>query len=157
MRVALGLISLAFVVTSQQTVPIPGLDRAKQGCFVERPGAMVGVGGLSGLLFGGTNVGVQLVAYVRSCNLSHGLFIGVVALVFLGLNAIRVAVAAGLGLYPSSLIFVGSVIASVPAVIGVTVGKRLRDHLSGRLRRGIVLTLLTVIGVRLLLGGLGIA
>ncbi|MEF8827401.1 MAG: sulfite exporter TauE/SafE family protein [Haloarcula sp.] len=157
LRIGLGLVSLGFVITSQQLVRIPGLERTKEGCFVEHPAAMAGVGGLSGLLFGGTNVGVQLVAYVRSCDLSHGLFVGVVALVFLGLNGIRVAIAAGLGLYPDTLLLGGSVAAAIPAVAGVAIGKRLRDRVGGWLRRGAVLALLTVIGVRLVLGGLGVA
>jgi len=156
LRVGLGAISLAFVAASQQAVPVPGLERTKRGCFVERPAAMVGVGGVGGLLFGGTNVGVQLIAYVRSCDLSHGLFVGVVALVFLGLNAVRVAVAAGLGLYPSRLVVAGSIAATVPAVVGVGIGKRLRGRVGERLRRGVVLGLLTVVGVRLVLGGLGL-
>ncbi|MFB6236273.1 MAG: TSUP family transporter [Halopenitus sp.] len=156
LRVALGAISLAFVATNQQAVPLPFLERAREGCFVERPAAMVGVGGVSGLLFGGTNVGIQLVAYVRSCDLSHGLFVGVVAMVFLGLNAVRVGLAAFLGLYPSTVVVAGSVAAAVPALVGVAVGKRVRDRVGERLRRGVVLGLLAVVGVRLVLGGLGV-
>lgn len=155
-RAALGVVTLAFVVSAQQTVPIPGLDRTREGCFVESTPAMVGVGAVSGLLFGGTNVGVQLVAYVKSCDLSHGLFVGVVALVFVGINAVRVGAAGLLGLYPSLSVFGASVGAVVPAALGVAVGKRLRDRIDERTRRIAVLGLLTVIGVRLLFGGLGV-
>lgn len=157
LRVGLGLLSLAFVLTQQQLVTVPGLDRAKEGCFVESRPAMVGVGLGSGLLFGGTNVGVQLIAYIRSCDLSHGLFVSVVAMVFLGLNGVRVAAAGVLGLYPDLTVAAASVAAAIPAVAGVAVGKRLRSVVSERRRRGVVLGLLTLIGVRLLLGGLGIA
>lgn len=157
LRVGLGLLSLVFVASVQEAVVIPGLDRVKAGCFVETPLAMVGVGGVSGLVFGGTNVGVQLIAYLRSCNLSHGLFIGVVAMVFLGLNAVRVGAAIFLDLYPSSTVALLSVGAAVPAVVGVAGGKRLRDRVGERQRRTVVLGLLTLIGVRLVLGGLGIA
>jgi uncharacterized membrane protein YfcA len=156
LRIGLGLISLAFVATSQRVVSIPGLDRAIDGCFVERPLAMIGVGSVSGLLFGGTNVGVQLIAYLRSCKLSHGLFVGVVALVFLGLNGVRVGVAVGFGLYPNTAVLGGSAAAAVPAVVGVAAGKRLRDRVSERRRRGVVLGLLVVVGLRLVLGGLGV-
>ncbi|MFB6192115.1 MAG: TSUP family transporter [Haloarculaceae archaeon] len=157
LRVGLGVVSLAFVASMQERVPIPGLARARDGCFVETPAAMVGVGGLSGLLFGGTNVGVQLIAYLRSCDLSHGLFVGVVAMVFLGLNAVRVAAAGALGLYPSATVAAASAVAAVPAVAGVAVGKRLRASVDERLRRAVVLGLLTVVGIRLVLGGLGLA
>jgi len=157
LKIGLGAITLAFVVTSQRVVELPGIEGAKDRCFVESPLAMAGVGGVSGLLFGGTNVGVQLVAYLRSCKLSHGLFVGVVAMTFLGLNAIRVGAAGLLGLYPSTTVAALSVAAGVPAVAGVAVGKRLRESVSEQQQRSVVLSLLTVVGVRLLLGGFGIA
>jgi len=156
LRVGLGVISLAFVLNVQEAVPVPGLERAKKGCFVESTPAMLAVGGVSGVLFGGTNVGVQLIAYVRSCDLSHGLFVGVVAMIFLGLNGIRVLAAGTLGLYPDVIVFLASAGAALPAVAGVVVGKRLRDAVGKRQRRTAVLGLLAVIGVRLVLGGLGI-
>ncbi|GAB6879368.1 hypothetical protein JCM17823_16420 [Halorubrum gandharaense] len=156
LRVLLGLVALGFVATSQQAVPLPTLSRAADRCFVETPVAMGAVGGISGLLFGATNVGVQLVAFVRSCDLSHGLFVGVVALVFVGINAVRVAVAGVLGLYPNLGVVAASLAAAVPAIAGVAVGKRLRDRVSERLRRTVVLGLLTVIGMRLVLAGAGV-
>lgn len=156
LRVGLGVVSLAFVLSAQRAVGLPGLGRLREGCFVETPAAMLGVGGVSGLLFGGTNVGVQLVAYVRSCDLSHGLFVGVVAMIFLGLNGVRVVAAGALGLYPDPLVLVASLAAGVPALAGVVIGKRLRPHVSERRRRVVVLGLLTAIGVRLVLAGVGI-
>ncbi len=156
LKVGLGLLALGFVATAQDAVPIPGLDRARDGCFVESTPAMVGVGGLSGLLFGGTNVGVQLIAYLRSCDLSHGVFVGVVAMVFLGLNGVRIATAGVLGLYPSRLVAVASALAVAPAALGVAVGKRLRRFVGPTQRRTAVLGLLVVIGIRLVAGGLGV-
>lgn len=157
LRIGLGAVSLAFVANAQRVVPLPGVGRVREGCFVETPAAMAGVGGLSGLLFGGTNVGVQLIAYVRSCDLSHDLFVGVVALVFLGLNAVRVGAAFLLGLYPDATTVAASTLAAVPAVAGVAAGKRLRGRVGERERRAVVLGLLALVGVRLVLGGLGVA
>ncbi len=157
LRLVLGVVALGFVVSTQRVVPVPGLDRAREGCFVETTPAMVGVGGLSGVLFGGTNVGVQFVAYIRSCDLSHGLFVGVVALVFLGLNAVRVGAAGVLGLYPDLLVLATSVGVAVPAVTGVVIGSRLRDRIARRTRNGLVLALLTVVGIQLVAGGIGLA
>ena len=153
LRVGLGLVSLGFVAASQRVVSIPGFGRLRDGCFVETPAAMAGVGGVSGVLFGATNVGVQLVAYVKSCDLPHGLFVGVVAMVFLGLNGVRVAAAGALGLYPDLAFVAGSIGAVVPAVLGVRVGVRFRDRIREALRRGVVLWLLAVIGVRLVFDG----
>jgi len=157
LRLGLGVLSLGFVATQQRLVPVPGLARAKAGCFVESTPAMAGVGFGSGLLFGGTNVGVQLIAYVRSCDLSHGLFVGVIATVFLGVNTVRVAAAGVLGLYPDLATVGVSALAALPAVAGVAVGARLRDRVGERLRRGVVLGLLTAIGLRLSAAGVGLA
>lgn len=158
LRVGLGVLTLGFVATAQQRVPFPLPDWSAGGDTPVVHGrlGMLGVGAVSGLLFGGTNVGVQLIAYLRSFDLSHGLFVGVVALVFLGLNGIRVAVAALFGLYPSRLLLAASIVAAVPAVLGVVVGKRLRAIASEPARRFVVLSLLFVVGVRLVVGGLGV-
>jgi uncharacterized membrane protein YfcA len=78
-------------------------------------------------------------------------------MVFLGLNGVRIGAAGALGLYPSATVALASAAAAVPAVVGVAVGKRLRSRVTERRRRVVVLGLLTVIGVRLILGGLGIA
>jgi len=154
LRMALGAVSLAFVASAQNLVAVPGRERATDRCFVETAPAMAGVGAVSGVLFGGTNVGVQLIAYLRSCDLSHGTFVGVVALVFLGLNAVRVAAAGALGLYSGPGVVLGSLAAAVPAVAGVAVGKRLRHRIPERWRRAVVLGLLAVVGVRLVTSGL---
>ena len=156
LRVGLGILTLGFVATAQQTVPLPAWVGVDDDSVGKSRVGMVGVGGVSGLLFGGTNVGVQLIAYLRSFDLSHGLFVGVVALVFLGLNGIRVIVAGALGLYPSAAVAGASVAAVVPTVVGVAVGKRLRGVVSRQTRRFVVFGLLTLVGVRLVAGGLGI-
>lgn len=157
LRILLGFVSLGFVATNQRVLALPSLPVVSDPEIAETPLVMAAVGAVSGVLFGATNVGVQLVAYVRSFDLSHGLFIGVVALVFVGINGLRVGAAGALGLYPGLGLVLASVAAAVPAVAGVAVGKRLRERVSERLRRGVVLGLLTVIGVRLILGGAGIA
>lgn len=156
LRAGLGLLTLGFVATAQRRVRLPRLLALGDSDFGKTKPGMVAIGGISGILFGGTNVGVQLIAYLRSFDLSHGLFVGVVALVFLGLNGLRVAIAGAFGLYPTLAIGLLSVVAALPAVVGVAVGKRLRGAISDRARRILVLGLLAVVGFRLLAGGLGI-
>ncbi len=155
LRVGLGVLTLAFVASQQQAVDVPTVGLG--GSRLETTAAMVAIGSLSGLVFGATNVGVQIVAYLRSRDLTHSLFVGVVAMVFVGINGIRVGAAGLLGLYPTLAVFGLSVLAALPAVAGVSVGSRLRSRVSTRTRRWTVLGLLTGIGIRLLLAGLGIA
>lgn len=155
LRVLLGLVTLGFVLTAQRLVPIPRLSEVRRHNLESRT-AMLGIGGASGLLFGGTNVGVQLVAYVRSFDLEHDLFVGVVAMLFLGLNAVRVLFAGTTGMYPGVDVAIFSVVAGVPAALGVFLGKHVRDVVSPTQRQIVVLGLLTLIGIRLILAGAGI-
>jgi len=156
LRGGLGVVTLAFVATAQRVVPLPTLTGATDGGLRENRAAMASIGAVSGVLFGGTNVGVQLVAYLKSFDLSHGLFVGVVAMLFVGLNGVRVVAAGALGLYPNPTVLALSAVAAVPAAIGVVAGRRLRTAVTERQRRGAVLGLLAFIGVRLLIGGLGV-
>ena len=155
LRLGLGVITLLFVVTRQSVVSIPGRQTGANTCFVEAPIQMAGLGVVSGVLFGATNVGVQMVAYLKSCDLDHSVFVGVVALTFLGINGSRVIVAAGLDLYSSGTIALLSVVLAVPAIVGAMAGKRLRPMFSEHRMRQLVLLLLSVIGGRLLLAGSG--
>ncbi len=155
LRVGLGAITLGFVATSASPVAVPGTGRLT-GATAERPAVMSSIGAISGLLFGGTNVGVQFIAYLRSRDLGHGLFVGVVAMVFLGLNGARILTAALVGLYPSAEVFGASLGAAAIAAVGVTAGSRVRGDISESLRERLVLLLLAGIGVRLVLGGLGV-
>lgn len=157
LRLGLGVVTLGFVATRQSIITVPGLSCAKDRCFAETPLPMAALGAVSGVLFGATNVGVQIVAYLKSCELDHSLFVGVVALTFLGINGSRIVAAAGLGLYPSPTIALLSVGLAVPAVAGVVVGTRLRPRITEQRMAQFVLGLLTIIGVRLVFAGLGIA
>ncbi len=56
LRVGLGLLTLGFVATAQQRVPLPGWVSVGNSDLGKTPLAMVGIGGVSGALFGGTNV-----------------------------------------------------------------------------------------------------
>lgn len=154
LRVGLGVLTLAFVATRQRAVPVPGLSTARDRCFAETPLAMAGLGGVSGLLFGGTNVGVQIVAYVKSCDLSHGVFAGVIGLIFVGINGLRVVAAVPLGLYPDFLFVGASALAVLPALAGVALGRRLRMRVPEHRSRQFVLALLTGIAILLLRSGL---
>ncbi|MEM4782457.1 MAG: sulfite exporter TauE/SafE family protein [Halalkalicoccus sp.] len=154
LELALGVVTLGFVATAQRAVEIPGFDAVRGPEFGESTRAKIALGSVSGLLFGATNVGVQMVAYVRSRELSHGLFVGVIVLVFVGINAVRVGAAALFGLYSGVGVFALSVALAVVGVVGVSGGRRLRSRVPERERRWFVLALLSVIGVRLVTSGL---
>jgi hypothetical protein len=81
--------------------------------------SVVGTGLLSGLVFGASNVGVQVVAYLKSLDLDHATFVGVVAMVFLGISSVRVVAAGVLGLYEDGSLLALSTVAAAPGLVGV--------------------------------------
>lgn len=152
---ALGLLTLGYVALSQDRVPVPGAGTVERAGFTERPAAKVGLGLVSGLVFGATNVGVQVIAYLDSLSLDRSTFVGVVAMIFLGISTVRVGAAATLGLYGSTAMIAHSALAVGPGLVGVAVGRRLRPRISERILTVGTRLLLSVIGVRLTAAGLG--
>lgn len=151
----LGLLTLGYVALSQDRVAVPGAGAVERAGFTERPAAKVGLGLVSGLVFGATNVGVQVIAYLDSLSLDRSTFVGVVAMVFLGISTVRVGAAAALGLYGSFDVVAYSVLAVGPGLAGVAVGKRVRPRISERILTAGTHLLLSAIGLRLTAAGMG--
>jgi len=144
-RVGLGALTLAYVGTQTRWMPTPSVSDARHR-IVGPPVAAVG-----GVLFGASNVGVQLVAYLDALRIDERLRVGVFALIFGGIGLVRIGVAGASGLYADVAQLAVSVGLVVPALAGVWLGMRLRMRLPRRLRRRATQLLLVAIGVRLLL------
>jgi hypothetical protein len=156
LSLALGLFTLSYVLFSQRSVTVPGLSSFTDWCFRESTTMMVGVGAVSGFIFGASNVGVQVVAYLDSLNLDRDLFVGVLALLLVGISALRVGLAFAFGLYGTGELLVLSILAAIPGLVGVSTGKRVRTRLSERRRTVLIYGLLTVVGVKLTLDGIAV-
>jgi len=160
LALGLGLFTLAYVATAQPWVALPGEAWVRARCF--RPGttAKLGVGLVSGVVFGATNAAVQVVAYLDSLDLDRQTFVGVLAMILVGISLLRLAAAWGLGLFaagdatPTALVGL-SAIAAVPGLVGVAAGQRLRRRLAERTVTAGALLLLAVIGLKLLSDGIG--
>jgi hypothetical protein len=155
LTVALGLFVFGFLAVAQERYPLPG-EAWLRANVSDTVGVKLLLGAASGLVFGASNVGVQVVAYLQSLDLDHPTFVGVVAMVFLGISSIRVVAAGLLGLYGGGDLLALSAVAAVPGLAGVALGKRLRPRLSRAARRGAMFALLAVIGGRLVQSGLGL-
>jgi uncharacterized membrane protein YfcA len=153
LSLALGLFTLGYAAVAQPWVRLPGEQWFDEFCMVETHGRKGLLGAMSGAIFGASNVGVQVVAYLESLDLDHETFVGVVAMIFLGVGVIRVAAAWLLGLYGSADLVSISVAAALPGLVGVAVGKRVRDRIPRRVQDAVVYVLLGVIGLRLAYSG----
>lgn len=153
LTLALGVFTLLYVGVAQDRIALPGEAFVRERCFVGSTRAKIGLGFLSGAIFGASNVGVQVVAYLRSRGLDRSTFVGVMAMVFLGISLVRVGAAAALGLYAGSALLAASLGGVLPGLLGVAAGKRARPALPAGVQRTAVLGLLTVVGLRLAASG----
>lgn len=154
LTLGLGVFTLSYVALKQPWVALPGEGRVRGWCF--RPTSFVqgGFGLVAGLIFGLSNVAVQVVAYLDSLGLDRSVFVGVLSMILVGIAGLRVALAGALGLYGAGNVFLVSVALAVPGLVGVAFGRRLRSSITEDRQRAIVLGLLVVVGLRLLWGGL---
>ena len=150
---ALGLFTLGYVAVAQPWVRLPGEAWVDEFCLTETHARKGLLGVVSGAVFGASNVGVQVIAYLESLDLDHRTFVGVVAMIFLGVGIVRVGAAWLLGLYGSTALVGVSVAAALPGLVGVAVGKRFRDRIRPRVRDAVVFLLLAVIGAKLAADG----
>lgn len=153
LTVALGVFTLGYVGVKQPWLPVPGERWFRTRCFRETSAMKVGVGFVSGIVFGASNVGVQVVAYLQSLDLDRRTFVGVVAMLFLGIGLVRVVAAFALGLYSGQGVLGLSLAAAVPGLLGVSVGRSIRSAVHPRIQQVGVFGLLTIIGLKLVSAG----
>ena len=156
LTVGLGAFTLGYVAFTQDTVPIPGKGHVTSNYFEQHPNAQLGIGFGSGLIFGASNIGVSMVAYLDSLDLQRSIFVGVLALIFLGISSIRVGAAWVLDFYGSGALLWLSVGATLVGLVGVESGQRIRHLLPDQYIDEFVLVLLVVIGIRLIVTSIGI-
>ena len=155
LKLSIGVVTLAYVASKQGILAVPGSARFKQVCFTEGTVAKSGLGFVSGVLFGATNISVQVVEYLDSLELDRSTFVGVLSMILVGLSSARVGFAWLLGLYGSVGLLAVSVVAAVPGIVGVSLGSEVRRRLPDRLCDFTGLFLLAAVGVWLVLVGAG--
>lgn len=153
LALSLGGFTLGYALVQQDYVALPGESVVARRCFTEGTGAKVGLGLVSGAIFGAGNVAVQVVAYLDNLSLDRSTFASVLAMILVGISAVRVGVAWTLGLYEAGSVFALSVLAVLPGFAGVFLGRRLRNFAPARLLDAGVAVLLAAVGVRLLVAG----
>ena len=154
LALGLGVLTLGYVGLTQPYVTVPGRAAATDYCFRPTGPAKAALGFASGVVFGASNVAVQTVAYLDSLELDRSTFVGVLAMVLVGISVVRVAAAWLLGLYDAPGALSLSLLGIVPGLVGVAAGQRVRSSVPERARTAGTLLLLGVIGVRLTAKGL---
>lgn len=153
---ALGVFTLVYVVSNWRSILPARVERTLDTMTMDTTPIQFVLGGISGFVFGASNVGVQVVAYLDTVDVDREVFVGVLALIFLGVSTVRVGLAGVLGLYgPGSLLWLSIVVAAI-GLVGVSIGSRARVVTTATTQNAVVSVLLTIIGTRLVLSGLGV-
>ena len=153
---ALGLFTLGYVALKQPWAMLPGERWVRTYCFRSTFGLKGLLGLVSGLIFGLSNVAVQVVAYLDSLDLDRSTFVGVLAMILVGVSGLRVGLAWTFGLYDGTDLLLYSLAFSIPGLAGVSAGGWLRTRLADSLQLRLVLGLLSIIGLRLFAAGTGL-
>lgn len=154
LALGLGLVTFAYVLTAQPYRELPRLTRLGDRLF--RPGTRTKfwVGLASGVVFGASNIAVQVVAYLDRLDLDRATFVGVLAMVLVGISTVRVGAAWTLGLYGSGSLLALSAVTVVPGLVGVFAGGYVRPGIPERYQTAATMGLLVVIAGRLTVAGL---
>lgn len=91
LTLVLGVITLGYVAASQNALSVQRQHPLHESELDSRMHTLghLGIGLSGGLVFGASNIGIPLVAYLDSLDLDRATFVGVVALIFLGVSTAR--------------------------------------------------------------------
>ena len=147
LAVSAGLLAV-FYVYSKQTVfyrPETGFSRL----LSKNPLIQSFAGIVSGLAFGGSNVGLLYVTYLKEIGVYQRTFAGLLSIIILGGTLLRASVSAATGLYTPGLLSI-SVVAMFFAVVFSEAGSRLSQKLPEKICRNLALILILVAGLRII-------
>lgn len=146
-KISVGLLALIFSA-SRTAFLGKHFGKAREFCFrLWEPL----VGFFSGTVYGATNVGVLIVAYLESRGLDREKFVGTLAVAILGVSIYRIFLARATGLYSGTGRIVTSLGLAVPAVVAVWIGGELSDRISSETLEKLSVLLIAVIGAKLVL------
>ena len=148
LNLLVGIFVVVFCLSSHVNPALRLPDRYEAGAGVVA-GAVGGfMGGLSALF------GPPLIMYFASLRLDRDTFVGVISSIYLCCSVTLVIVFGSVGVMSRAQL-AESVIACVPLLIGVWVGRRFRGRIDETVFRKLLLVALLGVGVRLIAIGLG--
>lgn len=143
----LGVLTLIFVASRMDVISLPS-DIIRRKCFRRSSYVQAPLGVVSGLIFGSTNIGVQIVAYLKSMGLRESKFIGLLALVMMPVSVLRIPIVISSGVSPRLLAV--SIAAAPVGILSAKMGFEVRQHIHNRYTHYFTLALLIAISANLL-------
>ena len=145
-KIFLGVLTLIFALSRTGRFDLH-FERMKKRCFRKSIEVQLSLGLLSGLIFGSTNIGVQIVSYLKSMEMERRKFVGLLALIMVPISGLRIP----LVLDVSNFSLLGYSLLITPlGLIFARIGERAADKISRRKIKRFSVLLLLVISFNLL-------
>jgi uncharacterized membrane protein YfcA len=143
-KIFLGVLTLIFALSSTGRFDLH-VERLKERCFRRSSKVQLTLGFFSGLIFGSTNIGVQIVAYLKSMEMERRKFVGLLALVMIPISGLR------LPLLSSGDVLISSLVVAPIAMISAKTGLYIGERTSGNLTENVTVLLLIAVSLNLVL------
>lgn len=153
LKLSLGVLTLAFVASKLEFTE-EHFDRAVSTCFEKGSFFQTVIGFLSGIIFGSSNIAVQVVSYLESLELDEETFIGMLAIIMIGFSTVRLLLSIYLGYFDDGNFIPVSAGVALFGVAAVSLGERAREHVNDRVTSQIALIMLTAIALKLIHSGI---
>lgn len=145
-------IFLIIYVASRTGVFEGHFDRVRSICFRKNSAFQLLSGVVGGFVFGSASIGALIVSYLDSVDMDRELFVGLLAFTLLIVSALRTVFSWQMGYYSGNDLLQLSLIASIPGVLGVSIGSWLGSSVSEEIVQKSTMALLLAIALRLLTG-----
>lgn len=146
-KFTLGIITFVFALSRTEKFSF-SIEKLKKKCFRRSATIQGPLGVLSGIIFGGTNVGVQIVAYLKAMELSNRKFVGLLALIMIPVSGLRIPLILN---QIDSLELIGySILAAPLGMAAAWVGSKMAERTSSENIEHLTLILLILISLNLI-------
>ncbi len=145
-KIFLGTLTLVFAFSRTGKIDLH-IEKLKEKCFRRSGRVQLGLGFISGIVFGATNIAVQIVAYLKTMELGRRKFAGLLALTMIPISGMRLPLA--LINSELSLLFYSALAAPI-GVFFARIGERSADKIARRSVERFSVLLLLLISINLL-------
>jgi uncharacterized membrane protein YfcA len=142
----IGTLTLLFTLSQVKKLD-PHIQKLKKKCFRRSNLLQLPLGFMSGLIFGATNIGVQIVAYLKTMELDRRKFIGLLALIMVPISLLRLP----LILEKTGLELIAySILAAPLGVLAAWLGNKTAQHIPKKTINLATISLLLIISLKLI-------
>ena len=145
-KLVLGVLTFVFALSRTGRFSL-GIEKLQRKCFRRSGKVQIPLGVASGIIFGGTNIGVQVVAYLKTMDMPNRKFVGLLALVMIPVSALRLPLV--INQAGAAELIAYSVLVAPLSIISAYLGRKIAKYISEPRIEQITVSLLFLIAANL--------